>query len=73
MPPHDRAKPKDPISNLKNFQTQDMLAAFLSELKKTDKVIKELKLDFSKTNQIVISHFASISNWRLNLGISWLV
>lgn len=61
-------KAADRRLNLKNFWTKDMLTQILNKIEAFDKVLKEIKSNFSQLSQIVTSHLASIKHLETQLG-----
>lgn len=66
--PNDRMKPTELVMNPRNFQIEDMLIRILNKVETLDKVLKEMKLDFSQLSQTVMSHSASIKHLETQLG-----
>lgn len=52
--------PKEPIVNPKSFCTKAMFTRILNKVEVANKVLKEIKSDFSQLSQIVTSHFDSM-------------
>ncbi|WMV19922.1 hypothetical protein MTR67_013307 [Solanum verrucosum] len=59
MPPHDRPRPKEPVG-LEGSRTEDMLVRIYNKVEGSDKVLKDLKNDFSTLSHTVTSHSVSI-------------
>lgn len=60
MAPRDRSNSKEPNVDPQRFRTEDILAHILYKAEGSDKILKDMKTDFSLLNQTVTSHSISI-------------
>ncbi|WMV33439.1 hypothetical protein MTR67_026824 [Solanum verrucosum] len=67
MPPHDCLCPKDP-TGLEGSKMEDMLVRIYNKVEGVDKVLEDLKNNFSTLNQTVISYLVSIKQLETQLG-----
>lgn len=61
IPPHDRVKATNPVVTSENLSIEYMLTQILNKVEASDKVLKEMKSDFSQLNQTVSSQSTSIN------------
>ncbi|WMV18918.1 hypothetical protein MTR67_012303 [Solanum verrucosum] len=67
VPPHYRPRPKE-LAGSEGSRTRDILARIYNKVKGFDKVLKDLKNDFSNLSQTVTSHSVSIKQLETQLG-----
>lgn len=69
MPLHNWAKNKESSSiNPEKFKTKDVLSRILNRVKAMDKMVSELKGDFSQLSQTIVSHSAFIKQLETLFG-----
>lgn len=67
--PHDRVKGKESsFIDLDKFKTQGVLPCILIHVDGPNKMVRDLKSDFSQLNKMVISHSAFINQLKNQVG-----
>ncbi|WMV24975.1 hypothetical protein MTR67_018360 [Solanum verrucosum] len=67
VPSHDRPCPKE-LAGLEGSRMEDMFVRIYNKVEWPDKVLKDLKNDFSTLSQTVTSHLVPIKHPETQLG-----